>query len=319
MLETRPTPLQEIHHPLLKKYHVELFIKREDLIHPLISGNKWHKLKYNLEVARAQGFSRVLSFGGAYSNHLHALGWAGQKFGFETIGVIRGELIEPLNPTLADVTGWGMKLHALTRSDYRRRHDAAFVAELSNRYQPCYVIPEGGANALALKGCGEIVADINRQLPAYDFLCVPCGTGATLAGLATTLQADVRLLGFSALKGYPQLSDDISRMLSDQGAATEANWQIIDGFHCGGFGKITAELVHFMSAWQRQTAIPLDPLYTGKMLLGLFELLEGGCFKAGSRIVAVHTGGLQGSRGLQTKMDQLSAASEYGQSSGVMK
>ena len=305
MLETCSTPLQEIQHPLLRKYRVQLYIKRDDLIHPLISGNKWYKLKYNLEQATAQHFKRVLSFGGAYSNHLHALAWAGHKFGFETVGVIRGDLVKPLNPTLQDATNWGMTLHPVSRSAYRRRDDETFVAEISRAYQPCFVIPEGGANSLALRGCAEIVADVDRQLKSYDYLCVPCGTGATLAGMSTVTRSGVQLLGFSALKGYAKFGEDIADMLTKAGMPVRNNWQIIDGFHCGGFGKMTAEQVHFMVAWTKETAIELDPLYTGKMLMGLFGLLEGGFFRAGSRIVAMHTGGLQGLRGMQAKMDRL--------------
>ena len=305
MLESPSTPLQKIQHPLLKKYRVQLYIKREDLIHPLISGNKWYKLKYNLIAAKIQGFSRVLSFGGAYSNHLHALAWAGKEYGFETVGVIRGELIDPLNPTLCDVTAWGMKLHPVSRTDYRRRHDEDFVTQLRAHYQPCYVVPEGGANALALKGCAEIVEGVDEQLDHYDYLCVPCGTGATLAGISQALKPGVRLLGFSALKKYTQFGVDIGRMYETADLPGRDNWQIIDGFHCGGFGKISIELIRFMTQWQDQTGIALDPIYTGKMMMGLFELLEGGFFKAGSSIVAVHTGGLQGLRGMKAKMDQL--------------
>lgn len=309
MLETPLTPLQKIQHPLLKKYSVQLYIKREDLIHPLISGNKWYKLKYNLIEAKAQGFKRILSFGGAYSNHLHALAWAGQRYNFETVGVIRGELVEPLNPTLQDLREWGMELHPVSRSEYRLRHDAGFLAGLRDTYSPCYVVPEGGANALALKGCGEIVTAIDEQLDHYDYLCVPCGTGATLAGMSLALKSGRRLLGFSALKNYTQFGADIGRMLDSASLSGRGNWQIIDAFHCGGFGKINLELVNFMAGWQRQTGIALDPIYTGKMLMGLFELLEGGYFKAGSRIVVVHTGGLQGLRGMKKKIDQLLSAS----------
>lgn len=308
MLDSPATPLQAIHHPFLKKYRVELFIKREDLVHPLISGNKWYKLKYNLVEARRQGFSRILSFGGAYSNHLHALAWAGHEFGFETIGVIRGELQETLNPTLSDASRWGMRLQPVTRGDYRRRHDREFIEALRTAYHPCYVVPEGGANSLALQGCAEIIASIDRQLEAYDYLCVPCGTGATLAGMSLAAGAGVRLLGFSALKGYTQFESDVGALIAASGSPDPDNWQILDGFHCGGFGKLTGELVRFMLDWKRQTGVELEPVYTGKMLLGLFELLEGGFFRAGSRIVVVHTGGLQGLRGMQARMDQLAAS-----------
>lgn len=310
LIDGQITPLQKIDHPLFSRHDVELFIKREDLVHPQISGNKWYKLKHNLLHAKAQGFTRLVSFGGAFSNHLHALAFAGHYFGFETIGFVRGELSEPLNPTLADAVGWGMKLHSLSRSEYLRRHEADFVQQLVDPLQRCFVIPEGGANEWALAGCADIVTGISQQLPDYDYVCVPCGTGATLAGIVAALEASERAgkvttLGFSALKGNKSLAGEVSTMLTGFSTAEISNWQIIDEFHGGGFAKITPELVAFMQQWHQQTGIALEPLYTGKMLLGLCELVERGFFAAGSKIVAVHTGGMQGIRGMQTQIDKL--------------
>lgn len=308
------TPLQKIDHPLFNRHGVELFIKREDLVHPQISGNKWYKLKYNLLHAREQGFTRIVSFGGAFSNHLHALAFAGHQFGFQTIGFIRGEVTKPLNPTLADAADWGMELHFLSRSEYRRRHEPEFVTQLVEPHQPCFVIPEGGANEYALAGCAEIVETISQQLPDYDYVCVPCGTGATLAGIVAALnpsnskragKSRAQVLGFKALKGHVSLADDISTMLAGETGVDAVPWQLIDEFHCGGFAKITPELVTFMQQWQQQTGIALEPLYTGKMLFGLCELVERGFFAAGTKIVAVHTGGMQGLRGMQARIERL--------------
>jgi 1-aminocyclopropane-1-carboxylate deaminase/D-cysteine desulfhydrase-like pyridoxal-dependent ACC family enzyme len=304
------TPLQKINHPLFCDHGIELFIKREDLVHPQISGNKWYKLKYNLAHARQQGFKHLVSFGGAFSNHLHALAFAGHQFGFETTGFVRGEILQPLNPTLADAVAWGMTLHSLTRSEYRQRHDPEFVQQLITPHQPCFVIPEGAANDLALLGCGEIVTTINQQLDSYDYICVPCGSGATLAGIVLALEncdaeSAVQALGFSALKGHPGLADEVSSMLGAVGNAQKSRWQIVDEFHCGGFGKITPELVLFMRQWREQTGLILEPLYTGKMLLGLCTLVRRGFFNAGTKIVVVHTGGLQGLRGMQAQMDRV--------------
>ena len=303
------TPLQKIDHALFSRHNVELFIKREDLVHPQISGNKWYKLRHNLLYAREQGFTRLVSFGGAFSNHLHALAFAGHYFGFETIGFVRGEVHEPLNPTLADAVGWGMKLYPLSRSEYRRRSEAAFVQRLVEPLQRCFVIPEGGANEWALAGCADILTGISQQLADYDYVCVPCGTGATLAGIVAALEASgragkVKVLGFSALKGNKSLVGEVSTMLADFSVAGINNWQIIDEFHGGGFAKITPELVAFMQQWYEQTGIALEPLYTGKMLLGLCELVARGDFAAGSKLVAVHTGGMQGVRGMQTQIDK---------------
>jgi len=303
------TPLQKVDHPLFIRHGVELYIKREDLLHPQISGNKWYKLKYNLLHAKEQGYTRLVSFGGAFSNHLHALAFAGHHYGFETIGFIRGEVIEPLNPTLADAVGWGMKLHSLSRSEYRRRHEPAFVRQLVEPFQRCFVIPEGGANQWAIAGCADIVEGISQQLPDYDYVCVPCGTGATLAGIVAALDSTVensaQALGFTALKGHASLASEVANMLSDFGCSDGLRWQLVDEFHCGGFAKITPELVLFMRQWQQQTGIALDPLYTGKMLLGLCELLKRGFFTAGSKVVAVHTGGMQGVRGMQAQIERL--------------
>jgi len=307
LLDDQPiTPLQKIDHPLFQQHGVELYIKREDLVHTLISGNKWYKLKHNLQHAKDQGFSRLVSFGGAFSNHLHAMAFAGQQFGFETIGIVRGERSELLNPTLADAEEWGMQLHFLSRTDYRRRHDAEFVAKLVEPYQPCFVIPEGGANQWALAGCADIVEGINHQLTGFDVVCVPCGTGATLAGIVVALDGRAEVLGFPALKGATSLIDEISAMIAEFNVENATQWHLVDEFHCGGFAKITPELVTFMQCWQQQTGVALDPIYTGKMMMGLCELLKRGHFPTGTKIVAVHTGGMQGLRGMQDRMDRLS-------------
>lgn len=307
LLDDQPiTPLQKIDHPLFQQHDVALYIKREDLVHTQISGNKWYKLKHNLQHAKDQGFSRLVSFGGAFSNHLHALAFAGQQFAFETIGVVRGERPERLNPTLADAEEWGMRLHFVSRADYRRRHDAEFVAKLVEPYQPCFVIPEGGANQWALAGCRDIVAGINQQLTDFDVVCVPCGTGATLAGIVSALDGRAEVLGFSALKGATSLINEISVMVAEFDAKSATQWHLIDEFHCGGFAKMTSELVAFMQGWQQQTGVALDPVYTGKMMMGLCELLKRGYFPAGTTIVAVHTGGMQGLRGMQDRIDRLS-------------
>lgn len=309
LLEQRVTPLQQVDHPLFRHHGLDLYIKREDLIHQQISGNKWYKLKHNLRYAAEQGFTRLVSFGGAFSNHLHALAYAGQQFGFQTTGFIRGEPVEPLNPTLADMQQWGMHLQFLSRSDYRRRHEPEFVARLVQAWQPCFVIPEGGANQWALAGCSEIVEGISRQLTNYDYVCVPCGTGATLAGIVAALDKRVQVLGFSALRGAHSQGGEIAAMVASfvgsRSTQNIAQWSLVDEFHCGGFAKISVELMAFIELWQQQTGIALEPVYTGKMLMGLCELVKRGYFPTGAKIVAVHTGGMQGIRGLQAQIDRL--------------
>lgn len=310
MSSTQLPHLQPINSPLLTRKGVELWVQREDLVHPRISGNKWYKLKYNIEQAVAQGAGALLSFGGAYSNHLHALAYAGKVNGLKTVGVVRGELIQPLNPTLQDAVDWGMELLPVSRSDYQRRHNAEFQQQLAASFEPCVVIPEGGANALALKGCAEIAVSVRQQLPAFDYLCVACGTGATLAGLITGMQGHAaKVLGFCTLKGLQDLEPQVTEWLTGSGVDDLPAWQIEHRFHCGGFAKINRELVLFMEHWKTFSDIPLEPLYTGKMFYGLFQMIEQGYFRAGDRIVAVHTGGLQGLRGMQAKMDKLLAGS----------
>ena len=278
-----------------------LLIKREDLRHPQISGNKFHKLKYNLIQAREQGCATVASFGGVWSNHLHALAYAGKKRGLKTIGFIRGPLPQPLNAMLQDASDWGMELRSLSYSDYRRRHDSEFCQQLMLSLDNAYLIPEGGANSLAIKGCAELAKEILQQQPDADYLCAACGTGATLAGLVSGANSHVQVLGYSVVKGNHALETDIFNWLR---GSTNVPWRIVHDYYCGGFGKLSRELVAFMDDWKRYSDIPLEPLYTGKMFYGLFAMICADAFPAGSTIVALHSGGLQGLRGMQEKMAQ---------------
>ena len=284
---------------------MQLMVSRQDLLHPKISGNKWYKLKHNIAQAKASGAHRLVSFGGAYSNHLHALAYAGQLYDLDTIGLVRGEIINPLNPTLQDAVDWGMQLIAVSRSEYRRRNEADFLEQLIRPFEPCYVIPEGGANLLAVKGCAEIAQGIERQVDCLDYLCVPCGTGATLAGLVSGLtSSQTKVLGFCALKGLQDLEEKVAQLLSLNEYDSGVPWQVIHAYPCGGFARLSSELIQFMDRWQEFSDIPLEPLYTGKMRFGLFQLIEQNYFLPGSCIVAIHTGGLQGLRGMRDKLER---------------
>jgi len=288
------TPVQ-----LIDRYegNIELFMKREDLIHPLVSGNKWRKLKYNMIEAHTLGYNRIITFGGAFSNHVHATAAAGPACGLETIGIIRGDIVEPLNPTLRQASEWGMKLVAVTREEYRMRSDPEFQAELKKRFGNCYLIPEGGTNVLALKGCAEITIGTEK----YDYWCVSCGTGGTLAGLLTGLGPDETVLGFPALKGGLFLKEEIKQVLNLAGVSSRARWELITDYHFGGYAKISKELVDFMVDFRKHYQILLDPIYTGKMMFGIADLLKQGFFRENSRILAIHTGGLQGITGIEKK------------------
>ena len=263
-----------------------LSIKRIDLVHPTISGNKFFKLKYNLIKARAEAKTRLLSFGGAYSNHLFALAHAAKAYGFESIGMVRGEELQhlPLNPTLQRVQSLGMQLDFVSRREYRQRHDNDFLLELSKRYPDCYLIPEGGSNALAVQGCSEILSEDDRQ--NFDLICCAVGTGATLAGLINASAAHQQVWGFAALKGN-FLHTQVQQWSSKR------NWRIISEDCFGGYGRFNAKLLDYISAFKQQHDVPLEPIYTGKMLYRLEQMLANQQIQPASRILVIHTGGLQ--------------------------
>ncbi len=286
----KPSILTKIDDPLLEQYQIELWMKRDDLLHPVISGNKWRKLKYSLDHALSSGADTLVSMGGAYSNHLHALAYVGMVLGLKTIGLVRGEQPEILTPTLLDMKDWGMELKFVSRSDYRILRQYKGCHDLPGLKPRQYWFPEGGALGLALKGVAESIAEIG--IP-YDTLCVPCGTGATLAGIIDAAPEQVSVLGFAALKNAGFLAADVETMLSQ----SRNNWQINLDYHFGGFAKINAELSAFIEDFELKTTIPLEPVYTGKMMYGLYDLIKKRSFKLGERIIALHTGGLQGKRG----------------------
>ncbi|OBY73681.1 1-aminocyclopropane-1-carboxylate deaminase/D-cysteine desulfhydrase [Acinetobacter gyllenbergii] len=266
---------------------VQLTIKRLDLIHPQISGNKFYKLKYNLLAAQQQGLTQVLTFGGAFSNHIAATAYAAQRFGFESIGLIRGEELatRDLNPTLQTAQDFGMQLHFVSRAEYRLRHEVEYLQQLQQQYPQAFIVPEGGSNALALQGTQEILSEDDRK--NYDVICCAVGTGGTIAGLIESSSEQQQILGFSALKG-DFLKQDIQQWTK------KSNWSLTDAYCCGGYAKTTTELLQFMQHFEQQYAIPLEQVYTAKMMMGLFDLIQQPYFPENSRILAIHTGGLQG-------------------------
>lgn len=276
-----------------------MLVKRDDLLalseNGGFCGNKWRKMQYNLAEAKAQGKSRLLTFGGAFSNHIAAVAEAGQAFGFETIGVIRGEEPAKPSPTLQLAAARGMRLHYTSRTEFRQKSDPDWVAALLEKYGDCYVLPEGGTNRLALDGCRSLVEEIKEQcaevLPRY--YCVACGTGGTLAGVVAALKGTADAIGFSALKGG-FMYDAVAQLLLDYGAGTCTHWEIQDQYHFGGYAKTTPELVSFTDSFYNESGILLDRVYTAKLFFGLFDLIEKGYFEPGSVVVAIHTGGLQG-------------------------
>ena len=304
LLENEPTPIQEISNNLLESKDIQLLVKRDDLIHPQISGNKWRKLKYNLIQAQAEAQSTLLTFGGAYSNHIYAVAAAGKLFNFKTIGLIRGERIEPLNPTLRFAEQSGMHLHFISRPIYRQKDSPDFLEKLKNDFGNFYLLPEGGTNVLALKGCAELVQEIKQQLGKIpDYCCAACGTGGTFAGIVLGLNGQKNAIGFSVLKGnFHQVT--IEQLLKN--AKMEAqNWYINTDYHFGGYAKFTPKLINFINHFKKENNIQLDPIYTGKLFYAIFDLIKNDYFKRGSSILVVHTGGLQGIAGFNQRFGNL--------------
>jgi 1-aminocyclopropane-1-carboxylate deaminase len=287
-----PSILQPIAADILKKQDISLFIKRDDLLHPTISGNKWRKMKYNIIEARRQGKTMLQTCGGAYSNHIYAVAALGQALHFQTKGIITiagGEPPTVLSETLQFAKSCGMVLQFVSKATYR-----AMKLQTPDINEKIYHIPEGGSNALALPGCAEIVQETRTQtnMP-FDYWCVAGGTGGTAAGMLTELNSDEQLLVFSALKG-DFLVNDIAQLLHASGKTVPTNWQLITDYHFGGYAKCTNELFRFIADFYNDHQVLLDPIYTGKLLYGIFDRSQQGFFPKGSRIIAIHTGGLQG-------------------------
>ncbi|MGB5274794.1 MAG: pyridoxal-phosphate dependent enzyme [Flavobacteriaceae bacterium] len=282
---------QQVHLPVLSENRVTLFIKREDLLHPFVSGNKFRKLKYNLEAAAVGGFETLLTFGGAYSNHIAATAYAGKQKGFKTIGIIRGDELSnkwQQNPTLQFAHGQGMRFKFVSRESYREKHQKSFLKNLEAEFGSCYILPEGGTNLAAVKGCEEILTPDDA---GFDVICCCVGTGGTLAGIVNASLPHQRVLGFPAIRGG-FIKEDIRKF------ATRQNWDLNVEHHFGGYGKVTEPLVDFINDFKARTSIPLDPVYTGKMLFGVLEMVKEGFFPQETKILAIHSGGLQGITGM---------------------
>lgn len=281
-----PSPVQELHDDRLAARDVRLFLKRDDLINSELPGNKWRKLKYNIADAAASGQRMLLTFGGAYSNHIRAVAAAGRYFGFVTVGVIRGEEHLPLNPTLTYARAQGMTLTYVDRTSYRDKQSPSVLDELRRRFGDFFLVPEGGSNAAAVRGAAELPAELTVP---YEVVCCPCGTGGTLAGIAAGLPQDKRAVGFSALKGGGFLVDDVRRLQCEYGRET-TNWTIELGYHFGGFARRNAELDEFIRNFSERHGITLEWVYVAKMLCGVFDMVRRDEFAAGTSIVAVVTG-----------------------------
>ena len=298
---------------------ISLEIKREDLLHPFISGNKFRKMKYNLLQAKAENQHTLLTFGGAYSNHIAAVAYAGKEQEFKTIGIIRGdELGDKIeeNPTLKFAQECGMQFEFVTREAYRHKTEPDFIANLQQKFGSFYLVPEGGTNEYAVKGCEEILTEEDIK---FDYVCCAVGTGGTISGIINSAFSHQKILGFPALKG-DFLKDEtpmnkFSSNLNEKGVpddlrqittfseeirkfATNENWELITDYHFGGYGKVNEELIQFINQFYKQTQMPLDPVYTGKMFFGVIDLIHKNYFPDNSKILLIHTGGLQGIKGM---------------------
>jgi 1-aminocyclopropane-1-carboxylate deaminase len=288
---------QLIRLPIVQSAGVELWVKREDELHPLISGNKFRKLKYNIEEARQQRAHTLLTFGGAFSNHILATAAAAAEYGFKSVGIIRGEELASVvssNATLSKAAKLGMKFVFVSRERYRELTADPEKARLLAEKGGQYLIPEGGSNSLAVKGVSELFIDEDIRA---DYICSPVGTGATLAGIVEGAHPTQKIRGYASLS-HERLNDEVKRF------TTKESFEIIDNYIFGGYAKTTPELISKMNWFYKQTKILLDPIYTGKMIFGLLEDIRRGAFEKGSVILAIHTGGLQGIEGMNARLER---------------
>lgn len=274
---------------------ISVQIKREDLIHPFVSGNKFRKLKYNLLQAKEENQETLLTFGGAFSNHIAAVAFAGKEKGFKTIGIIRGDELGSKiaeNPTLSFAQNCGMQLEFISREEYRLKSESSFLENLKAKFGSFYHIPEGGTNALAIKGCQEILTEDDAE---FDYICCSIGTGGTISGIINSVLPHQKVLGFPALKG-DFLKEEIHNFTQNE------NWELITEYHFGGYGKVNEALIGFINQFYTENQIPLDPIYTGKMVFGVIDLIKKNYFPAKSKILLIHTGGIQGIQGMNIKL-----------------
>lgn len=294
-------PIEKVDWPVLSERGIHFYVKREDLIDQQVSGNKIYKLAGYLKAAKEQGATTLVSFGGYYSNHLHALAAVGKELGLKTVGVVRGQRPAELNPTLQDCGDNGMHLEFITREAYRDKSNSDFLKALTKQYPNALIIPEGGGGELGLVGVEALGEYVSESFAGKSLtVCVPCGTGTTLAGLVKGGGLGHKFEGFAVVK--PRVNDTLLEENVRQWLGTSAShlwpqWKIHYDFCGAGYAKVSPELIDFMREFELAYKIPLDPVYTGKMFLGIEQLAKDGHWRAGDTVLAIHTGGLQGRRG----------------------
>ena len=285
-----PSKIKELKLNINNSNNIKLFIKREDLIHDIVSGNKWRKLNYNFKYIKEKKIKKILSFGGAYSNHLHALSWLAKKNNIKSFGLVRGCELSIENPTLSFCKKNKMDLFFLDRSTYRdNKYNNPIFKTIIKSEDNIFVIPEGGFNEFGIKGCEEIMNEVNEH---YDIICCSIGSGCTAVGIIKSLKFDQSFLGFSSFKNNSQIKNIISEKVKTM------NWEINSEYNFGGFGQVNDELKKFIKDFKNTYAIMLDPIYTSKLFFGLFDMISKNKLPKDSRILALHTGGLQGLQGV---------------------
>lgn len=285
---------------LYSKNTISVYIKREDQLDVHVSGNKYRKLKYNFQQALKNNQTTILTFGGAYSNHIAATAYAGKIHNLKTIGIIRGEELQDklehtlaTNTTLQFAKKCGMKFKFVTRQQYREKENLAFIESLKHEFGNFYLIPEGGTNKLAVKGCEEI---LTKKDTKFHYICLAVGTGGTIAGIINSANENQKIIGFSALKGNFH-KKNVAKLIKNKN-----NWEINTNYHFGGFAKVNDTLITHINEVKKQFNIALDPIYTGKMSYGIDKMIEQQYFKPNTNILMIHTGGLQGINTMNQKL-----------------
>ncbi|GAB5415911.1 MAG: pyridoxal-phosphate dependent enzyme [Crocinitomicaceae bacterium] len=306
LFDTSLSVLHELNDSILRAHRVRLFVKRDDLIDDAVSGNKWRKLKFNILQCQQYKNEGILTFGGAFSNHLVATASACRKAGLTSVGVVRGDELKPnSNATLAKCGELGMQLYFVSREEYHLRAERYYHEELLKEFPNLHIVPEGGANYWGMIGCQEIVREIDLE---FDRIVMAQGTTATSCGVILGLESEQRLTAVPALKGFDSKSE-MERLFGKSGIDAEtteqllAQAQILDQYHFGGYAKYNDELLNFMREFYRAHQMKLDPVYTGKALYGFFEEVKKGCYD-GETIVFLHTGGLQGVVGIEERVGE---------------
>lgn len=293
MLHSKPLETQALKHTLFREKEVQVSVLRLDTIHPEVSGNKFFKLKYNLAEAKIQGKNSILTLGGAYSNHIYSTASAAKETGFKSIGIIRGDKHDQNNPTLEHAKARGMELHFISREEYRKKNNPEFIENLQTKFGDFYLVPEGGTNRLAIQGTAEILDDIHKK---FTHICTSIGTGGTYCGLSQNLYSHQKLIGFSSLKGE-FIREEIQELLKKHHVESKGTLELITSYHFGGYANWNTELIAFIHWFNEAFSILLDPIYTSKMFFGFWDLLQKDYFPPNSKILLIHTGGLQGNIG----------------------